>query len=216
MNRLGVALLILQSTFPQKAVELKGKVVDADGRPSASANIQIVKDDDPDANSMRNVESDENGAFDLKDVEPGRYRVYVWKPSAGVPFTRYLLFAPGGPPLQVILTSSSPSSTVTLKLPPPYGTIQGRVTDEITKKPVEHVRIRLELNDDRRVYFEAGASDGGRFSFLIPPRPVRVAISAPGYVPWSYKTDGGSDALLLHSSDNVDLDVRLKRVVQSP
>lgn len=181
MNQLATVLLILLSAFQQKTVELTRRVADARGTPAASANVQIVKDDEPHANSIYETRSDENGAFDLRGIELGRYRVYAWKPSAGIPFTRYLLFSPAGPQVQVTPTDSSPLSTVALKLPPPYGNIHGCVTDEATSRPISHARIRLELNDDRHIYFETSASDDGKFSLLVPPKPVRIMISAPGY-----------------------------------
>ena len=206
------ALLLLAqiSAVPQYGV-VTGTVVDARGVLVDEATIHIVKDDEPDMNAYLTTLSDTKGSFTLGNVESGRYRIYVWKRDAGVPVTRFLIFSPDGPENKINVTPNATQTPITLTLPKPFATIQGQVTDAQTSAPIVHARLQLKLAVDEHIDYQTSAGNNGEFLLYVPPKEVKLVISAPGYSPWTYTSRGGNQVLRLGDSDHLTWSIQLRQ-----
>ena len=64
-------------TMSPKGGEVRGLVIDADGKPAAGSTITLVREAPERVLGLR-VTANENGTFDAKRLRPGKYRVYAW------------------------------------------------------------------------------------------------------------------------------------------
>lgn len=69
-------LLVSISAFSQNHT-ISGKVLDAQNEPIAFANVLLLNITDAGSNNYKGVSTDENGAFALKNIESGNYRIVI-------------------------------------------------------------------------------------------------------------------------------------------
>jgi protocatechuate 3,4-dioxygenase beta subunit len=65
----------LEIVLSPNAARVTGTVRDAEGKPVPGAAVQIC---DKDAAIVKSGNADQNGAFDLKGLAPGEYKVFAW------------------------------------------------------------------------------------------------------------------------------------------
>ncbi len=58
-----------------------------------------------------------------------------------------------------------------------------------------------------------GPDSAGHFSLLMPVKPVRFVVSAPGYETWQYsEREETSGVIRVESGANVDLSIRIHKL----
>jgi len=72
-NSSGGEMLVVLSP---NGAEVTGTVRDSDGKPVPSAVVQIC---DKSGDVAKSADTDQNGAFDLKGLAPGEYKVFAWE-----------------------------------------------------------------------------------------------------------------------------------------
>jgi hypothetical protein len=66
----------MQVVISPNGAEVTGTVRDADGKPVPSAVVQVC---DKSGEVAKSANTDQNGAFDLKGLAPGEYKVFAWE-----------------------------------------------------------------------------------------------------------------------------------------
>ncbi len=204
-------LLQLQLTLPSKErYGIAGKILDSQGRPLAKAFVEVVGWQGDASGKIVRLFSDDQGLFEATGLEPGKYRVYAWKDSAGIPYARALLFQ--GSEQQyadATLTPTFKHSSIVLGLPAPYGVIKGQIRDSKTKQAVKAARVHLEREDEPGVFFETSAESDGTFVLHLPTKPIKLRIDSPGYTSWTYRDASGKDYIKISPGDELVIKIEL-------
>ncbi|MFO1054904.1 MAG: sigma-70 family RNA polymerase sigma factor [Planctomycetota bacterium] len=158
-------------------IAVKGRVVDEQEQPIASAEVWVVRDQGRTAFAV--ATSKEDGSFALDDVDPGT-TLFARKPD----------FVASG------AVQAAENQDAVLKLGPRAASIRGRVTDS-AGRAVAEARVRLgdpEQDEARRV--QVPTDHDGRFSSPAPSRGrVPVLVLAAGFQPWLGDVEvGATDA----------------------
>lgn len=89
------------------------------------------------------------------------------------------------------------------------GSIFGTIADAETGKPIEPC-ARLQWKNVPSISWSGYGVLKSKFHLLVPAdTEITLVIWAWGYEPWVYRNDDGSDALRVHASDQLKLQVRL-------
>lgn len=198
---------------PTSSATLTGRVFESDGSPLPGAKISVFPMDVAISGAMPSgAITDEKGEYKLMiPAYPGRVRLCAVKESAGYPDTQGLLFASGKESMpEVKLSPGDDLSGVDIHLGPPDGVLEGSVVDSRTQVPVRGARINLHRNNPESMYSGTLPPDG-HFRFALPPAPIEISVTAPGFLPWRYKdTDNGGNELVLRTSERRTVTVELK------
>ena len=190
VGALAIAHVHAQQAPPAAApARLFGRIVAADtGAPVRSAAIRVVGTNP--ATSTLVATTDDNGAFDLRDVPPGQYLVYATK--AGFVSTRFSLVAGTADPFGV--SAGQQVDMRDLRLPR-AGVVSGRVVDgfgdpvadiAVTAWHMEYLsparrrilsRVSFQTNDLGE--FRAHGLEPGKY-FISASRSVVALTAVPG------------------------------------
>ncbi len=141
-----------------------------------------------------------DGRFMLSPLPTGRYRVYAWNETSGVPNPRMLLFQHSNPhSYEITVRANETVHAGNIALPRPYGRVTLRVVDSKTKLPIGLARCTLRRTDVTNVMY-ATDSTNGEFSFLLPDNPISLKVTSSGYEDWSYLEPSDARAYLLLES----------------
>lgn len=149
-----------------RGVELRGKVVDADGKPIAGAAV---------SSQLRTTTTDAEGAFVLPDLAADEETPTVLVRAAGFGATE---ISPDWPPTEPLVVTPSPSHAVDV------------LVSDAAGEPVPGARLVVRLahaapfSEFERLDFEGTTGDGGaaRFEGLPPGRPLVVHALKDGFV----------------------------------
>jgi len=210
---LGLLPLVWSQT-PADWATVTGRVLDADGRPVAGAKISIFPLDVAVSGGMPvQPRTDQDGRYRLVSPGfPGRTRLCAVKESAGYPNTQYLLFASGEETMpEVSLTPGRHLENVDIHLGPPDGTVEGSVIDAETRAPISKARIVLHRSEPESISSTSLPPDG-HFFFALPRAPIDITVTAPSYLPWTYKdAHSAANTLVLRTSEHREITVGLTR-----
>jgi hypothetical protein len=214
----GIALLLFARSTqilgqaPTSSATLSGRVFDSDGNPLPGAKISVFPMDVAISGPMPGgAVTDEKGEYKLMmPAYPGRVRLCAVKESAGYPDTQGLLFASGKESMpEVTLRPGDHLTGVDIHLGPPDGVLEGLVVDSRTQMPVRGARINLHRNNPESMYSGTLPPDG-HFRFALPPTPIEISVTAPGFLPWKYKdAENGGNELVLSTSERRTITVGL-------
>lgn len=213
---MGLTLGVLPLTWSQIPTDwatVTGRVLDSDGRPVSGARISIFPLDISLSGGMPNQPTtDSDGKYRLvSPAYPGRTRLSAVKESAGYPDIQDLLFvSPTDVPMPVVsLTPRGHLENVDIHLGPPDGTLDGFVIDAQARVPVSKARISMHRSDNESMYSTSLPPDG-HFSYALPPAPIEITITAPGYLQWIYKdAHSTADRLVLGPSEHREITIEL-------
>lgn len=153
----------------EPGVEVRGKVVHDDGRGVGGTTIFAMGGM---AAGRKMVVTEDDGAFAIDGLAPGRYELFVANDEVG---------------LQQQRSVEAPSSDLVIELPP-TGTIRGRVVDARSREPVPQFEVSAQPADDESARAamsrELQVSDpNGAFVVAgVPVGDVTLTIKAEGYV----------------------------------
>ena len=130
--------------------------------------------------------SDANGNFAIHTGRAAHFTIFPEKTAAGyqwqaVPFYRN----PSMPLIEVVLTESNQTASVSVSLGPKNGALVGRVTDGSTGKPIENARFTMCQAAAPEVCFNQNAKNtAGAFDIGAALIPFTLKITADGYEDW--------------------------------
>lgn len=202
----------------QRQGRIAGTVTNDEGEPIGQASVctRITRENGS-SSACGNVQTDQNGQFELDDLPLGQIDVYAEKMQDG-----YLVDAEASstsfPPSDVsknsrmqtvVLTADHSLAHVTLMLGPKPGELKLAVSDKLSGKRVQAFNVRwIALPDSRMFSF---ASDSAYNPWLVPPdTDLIVEVSAVGYQNWFYLDPSNSEPILrLGSGEQKELVVEL-------
>jgi 5-hydroxyisourate hydrolase-like protein (transthyretin family) len=143
---------------PEERCMVEGQVLNqASGEPVARANL-ILRRVDGRGDAPSSTSSDASGKFTMKDLEPGRYRLFVSR--NGFVQQEYGARQPGRQGTTLALEKSQKIGGLVFKLIP-HGVVSGRVTDE-EGEPMSRVAmgvLRSGYMNGRRRLVQAGFAE---------------------------------------------------------
>jgi hypothetical protein len=126
--------------------------------------------------------ADGQGAFLIKHLAPGTYKVFASNEGADYAPTDSTFYQDGlAAAPQVTVSEQQTVSDVTVYLGAQAARLVGRVMSAQTRGRVKNAQITLRRVDDSSASLLIGSDLDGRFNILVPPSPVMVDVAAPGY-----------------------------------
>ncbi len=190
---------------------IQGRVVNELGKPLPGAKVYVDPIDAKYApvGKLRFVTTNDEGDFVVGDVAPGGNLVCASKEEAFYPDTcAAALAADLGALPRVRVEEGKLTRGITVPLSK-GGKLTGTILDSQSGRPLINSRIRLSRNDDPRLYVSAGPDEQARFEFVIPSKPFKIEISAPGYKTWNSDNHGGT--ILVQPESTKEITIRLQR-----
>jgi len=195
-------------TPPSDWATITGQVLDAQGQPVSGAKIAIFP-----AGSISGglpvATTGKDGRYRLVSPPYGKAWLSAVKESAGYPDVNGLLFSSKGESRpEVFLAPSGIYHDVDLHLGQPYGIVEGSILDAKTGTLIKNARILLHREEPLSMY--STTVTDGHFLFALPPAPITISITAPGFLPWKYSdAQNGNNTLTLNSSDHQVMNIEL-------
>jgi hypothetical protein len=154
--------------------------------------------------------TDKSGHFVIQRLGWGEWYVTASKEQDGYPDESNAFYSGfSSTPVTVDLGADNPEQFVTVHLGHKAGSISGTIADAETGKPVEPC-ARLQWKNVPSISWSGYGLLKSKFYLLVPAdTDITLMIWAWGYEPWIYKSDGGDDALRVHASDQLKLQIRL-------
>jgi hypothetical protein len=216
-------------TLPAGTGVIRGRVIAGDTQGPIAWALVLVRGVD-DEHAAASVHSDSRGRFEVRNLQPGRYRLTVLPPEYSA---RYLIVTFGataafGMGRSIVVTAGEATEPIEVVLPV-AATIAGRVVDD-AGEPLAEVRVRsfrmdgkggqpdskLHETDDLGRFRIFGLAEGEYVIAALPePRHVRTADSPPGLVSTYYPSTSNDDEAMrvrLKAGQEIDgLEIRLVR-----
>ncbi|MGH9500081.1 MAG: carboxypeptidase regulatory-like domain-containing protein [Terriglobales bacterium] len=191
--------------------QIEGTVVDADSRPVVGAKVSILAEECTVTGIEPGAVTDAHGRFLLTSVPVGLNGVYAQKPESGYPDTTGAIYLDDSAlPPKVSVRSGEVASGVVVRLGKKAGLVLGEVVDEDTLQPVVTARVKLSLPENERIMISMTTDRDGRFRLLLPARPVRFAVYAPGYNAWQFAgSQEPAGVIYLGSEERKELTIKL-------
>jgi hypothetical protein len=188
-----------------------GRVVDRNDRPVEGAQISIFPMDVPVSGSLPSAVTGPDGRYTLSSPPyRGRTRFCAVKENAGYPDSQGLLFTSDNDNMPEVSLAPGAHLVVDIHLGDPDGILEGSVVDARTGAPISKARVTLHRDQPESMY-SATVPPSGRFLFPLPPVPISLSISAPGYRPWKYRDPvSGVTTLALGTADHKILRIELQ------
>lgn len=191
---------------------VSGRVIDVDGNPVSGARIALIPLDGGFSGSPPSAFTDEFGKYRLITPPMGRIRLCAVKESAGYPNVQYTLFSTGTEERPIVTVNTATHiDGIDIKLGKPDGIVEADIVDATTHTPVLLAQVTLH-RDDRPDALHSSSVRAGHLLFALPPVPIEFKITAPGYLPWTYKDpQTGRDRILLANYDHLKLTIELTK-----
>jgi len=173
----------------------------------------LEPDDEAASAKLVSMVADSEGKFHGTGVSPGKYVIPAAKEEENYPNADNAALAADLTWLpRVVVREGQVTRGVIVRIEK-GGKLVGEILDAQTRQPILASRVRLTRYDDPRLWIEAGPDEKGHFQFVVPARPFRVAVSAPGYRNWDFRTGGEEDTgvLLLKPESVQNVPVMLEK-----
>jgi len=157
------------SFWPRWDGRLSGIVYDAEGRPATGVSIYLVKAEKLGMDWMISAQSDENSKYEVKEIQPGRYRIVLQHIGLNASQRKTIFYHPGvSDPEQADIISFGEGQVISqfaLRLPilPRLKTIEGVVLDT-NGKPLAGVLVN-HGQPNANMMSNVKTDEYGRFSF---------------------------------------------------
>jgi Carboxypeptidase regulatory-like domain len=157
------------SFWPRWDGRLSGIVFDSEGRPATGVRIYLVKAEKRGMDWMISGQSDENSKYEVKGIQPGRYRIVLQHIGLNAPQHKTIFYHPGvSDPEQADIISFGEGQVIShfaLRLPmlPRLKTIEGVVLDT-DGKPLAGVLVN-HGPPNQNMMSNVKTDEYGRFSF---------------------------------------------------
>jgi hypothetical protein len=175
---ISASLFAFSQTKPSSG-EIKGSVTDASGRPISGATVSAVRQETgfTDVVPIRSVKSDSDGAFDLRRLPLGAYKLYSRKDEDSYPDPRDKFYAVDKSDTpEVELTATHSSATAALKFGPPAAVLAGRIIDANTGSAIKAELAFLDAQGNGH-----SVPVDGDYRILLPPgKDITLMVTAMG------------------------------------
>jgi hypothetical protein len=156
------------------------------------------------------TQADEQGRYEFKRLEYGRYSVSAEKPEDDYPPLWLTLYSTEKQP-EVELSKANRTVTLDLTLRTKAGVLVGTVADSETGVALDANVDFRSTTDPRRSLSGSGLTNA-RFRVLVPSdTPVVMRVSKPGYDDWFFSHDGVVTPIHLGPDETLELEIKLKK-----
>ena len=193
----------------KRAGIIRGIVLDATDQPVEDARVK-ANFTGGFSGAVPSARTDKSGHFVIQHLAWGEWYVTASKEQEGYPDESNAFYSGfSSAPVTVDLGVDNPEHFVVVHLGQKAGSISGTIADAETGKPVEPC-ARLQWENTPSISWSGYGLLKSKFYLLVPAdTDVTLMIWASGYEPWVYKSDDGADALRVHASGQLKLQVRL-------
>jgi len=205
---------------------ISGVVLDSEDHPLGQATVEAVDIHRASGAIIPTTKTTKYGTFTLCGLEPGSYTVVAIKEQDYYADPISTFFSDGRTLPEFPLKANEKLENVVIRLGQKCARLKGRIIDSVTGDPVHTIEpetgrhlgkasIEFYEAESPQPYMGTGAGREGEFSLLVPTKPFRMKVSAPGYKSWYYGDDGsekGAKAILLPSATTKELIVTLERI----
>ena len=175
-------------SFAQTSSEylITGRVVDESNRGAEKVRVCAKPEDYNKVPMVPCSLSDVNGNFVIHAGRAAHFTIFPEKTADGyqwqaVPFYRN----PSWPVVEVVLTESNRTASVSVSLGPKNGALVGKAVDASTGRPIENTRFTLCQAAAPTVCFSTSVKNStGEFDIGAALIPFTLKISANGYEDW--------------------------------
>lgn len=156
---------------------MTGIVLDANGKPVPNLTVQpLLQDDELNAKLPLRTQTDESGHFQMADLQPGKYSIFVNDQPRGYDGFSTMRTYAQYPEAKV--DAVSPCGRITVRLLPPQARLQVKVVDGVTGKPVKDFIYKVVSLTPMKGWEVNSRTEEA----LLPPgKPARLTVTAPGY-----------------------------------
>lgn len=185
-----VTLCLLNTSFvPAQTPSdylISGRVLDESNHGVDMVRVCAKPDDYDQVRQIPCARSDANGNFTIHVGRPARFTMFPEKTAAGyqwqaVPFYRN----PSMPLVEVVLTESDRTASVTVPLGPKNGSLVGKAIDASTRRPIDNIRFTMCQADNQQLCWNTSVKNAaGEFAVGTALVPFTLKISAAGYEDW--------------------------------
>lgn len=200
-------------------VSIVGRVVDAQGQPVPKAAVHVLMVGANPSGRRLFYFTDAEGNFSIKGLTPGAYNIFVRKEDDGFPDTEYFFYSSKETSVpQAVVSDDQSPPFVTVRIGPKAGRITGRVVNATTGASIGDATMTFSRPENKYMVLITsphGADGIGTFNFLLPAAPLRIKVTAPGYVPWNYHSlvsKEQMDLLTLEPGQTIEMVVRMRPV----
>lgn len=166
---------------PHSSGAITGHVLTPDGQAAAGASVWAVSGDFTTGRLPVSL-AEGQGAFLIKNLAPGTYKVFASKEGEGYAPTDSTFYNDGLVVVpEITVSEKQTASDVTVYLGPKAARLVGRVMNAQTRGQVKNAQITLHRVDNPSASLLTGPGLDGRFNILVPPTLVKVEVAAPGY-----------------------------------
>lgn len=165
---------------------IKGRVFDESNQGIEKVRVCAKPEDYGPARGVPCTRSDASGNFVINAGRPSHYTIFPEKTAVGyqwqaVPFYRNAAM----PLIEVVLTESSRTASVSVPLGPKHGSLGGKAIDAYTRRPIESVRFTMcHAADPRTCFITSVKNTAGEFEIGAALVPFTLKVSAEGYEDW--------------------------------
>jgi len=184
-----------------------GRVLDYRGQPVAGARISMLPESGF-SGVLPSADTNDDGRYRLVSPPCGLVWLVAVKESAGYPDINSLLFAPEVNTRPKVLLAPGSQIEQDIHLGHPFGVMEGSTVDAKTGAVVSTARILMRRDKPESMYSETIRD--GHFLYALPPVPIDISITAPGFLPWRYKdAQNGSSKLVLQTDEHRKMKIEL-------
>jgi hypothetical protein len=156
--------------------------------------------------------TDSNGDFRLSRVPEGPNTIFAKKEEAGYPDARFAVYTGDESKFpRIVVQPSVITSGVRVTLGKKTGTFLGNVVDAETSIPIVAARVVITRVDNPQLMYSTSVGLKGDFRLLLPSRPSRLQVTAPGYKTWTPPDSRFTKAgvIQLGPEESIEMGVRL-------
>jgi hypothetical protein len=161
--------------------------------------------------ALDQTQSDEQGHYEFKRLQYGRYAVSAEKPEDDYPPLYLRFYCPESQP-EVDLSDTNKAVTLDLTMRVKAGVLVGTVADVETGNPID-ANFEFRSTTDPWRSLNGSGLNNARFRLLVPSdTPVVMKVSRPGYDDWFFTRDGVITPVQLGPGETLGLEIKLKKV----
>jgi hypothetical protein len=161
--------------------------------------------------ALDQTQSDEQGHYEFKRLQYGRYAVSAEKPEDDYPPLYLRFYCPETQP-EVDLSDTNKTVTLDLTMRVKAGVLVGTVADVETGNPLD-ANVEFRSTTDPWRFLNGSGLTNARFRVLVPSdTPVVMKVSKPGYDDWFFTRDGVITPVQLGPGETLELEIKLKKV----
>lgn len=209
--------VVATSSAQQRYGTIRGTVSDRQG--SAVAHAEVTADyicvtPCVKAMALAQTESDDQGRYEFKRLQYGRYSVSAEKPEENYPPLYLRFYSPEKQP-EVDVSEASKNVMLDLVLSIKAGVLVGTVADSETGTPMD-ANVDFHSTTDSQRWISGSGLTNARFRVLVPSdTPVLMKVSKNGYEDWFYTRNSVIVPIQLGPDEILNLEIRMKKSASS-